>query len=302
MNEKPNTGSRLPTNPENDYLLNDAECPIPILGPRVTVGFWAATSEEELEQGCACEGEPLFTIIYPVGLGEGCYGWKHIDSDDEDEPLHPNSVSDTKWVDGRLEVLQYTVMCDGDRSDTQNPDGSPKEMSWAVGQDMPKYLFSRIIGVDEIPVDHLREGAIITARAVDGHYLGVDRSSPEYKLQCRERRPSEACELRARFPGYVWSPAEGGSGDRGDFALEACNSRYLRLHRDSQGRISLRASAQSFEQAALFSVVFEDQGVATLRITGEGLTLAHPCPGNEVELRTDNDPVFSRFNIAYRRG
>lgn len=277
-----------PTNPELHFIQNDADCPLPAAGPGVTVGYWCAT-KAELAAGPDCEGDPLFTIVYPVGRAGRCYGWKHMTSDAKD-PVHPNSASGIVWTEGHLRLTQFTTLdCSGPPHE--------KALFWVKTRDFPPELFARILSTTDIPIDGLREGCPVTLRACDGHYAGLDRTSGDAAIWCNSRQADESCSFKVAYPGYVWSE-EGGQGDRGSFALRASNHKYLARSENERGEGILKATAQRIDQACLFTCRFSRE--ATVCLLVDGTRLRHTPPGSELVLAKDARAPWTEFSIAYR--
>ncbi len=276
-----------PAHPERHFIQNDADCPLPAEGPTVTVGYWCAT-KAELRTGPACEGEPLFTIVYPAGRPAACYAWKHMTSDPRD-PMHPNSARGIAWIDGRLRLTQFTTLdCSGPPHE--------KTLGWVKARDFPPELFGRILSAAGVPFDGLRENCAITLRACDGHYVGLDRAGGA-AIGCDSRLAGEDCTFRLAFPGYAWSE-EGGQGDQGPFALRAANGRFLARVENRDGGATLRAAAQTLAEACLFALRIERGAVASLLC--DGARLCHTPPGSGLILSTDGGAPATEFTIAYR--
>ncbi len=279
---------------ELHYIQNDEECPLPVSGPRVTVGFWCAT-EDEMETGPDCEGAPLFTIVYPVGNGDKCYGWKHM-TDDIEDPVHPNSVQNAKWCNGQFDFTQFTTL---DCSDSQQNTGTEKEAFWSKFQDFPPELYGRIIGVEEVPVDMLRQDCVIRLRACDGHFISLDRESIDASVWCSQTKVNNDCDFTVKFPNYIWDK-DGGTGDTGAFALLASNGKYLKRVTNIESTLSLKAADTAITNDSLFSISFEKDSVVSLQGSNNKGTLYHPCPGASLFLADKPLAPCDKFTISYK--
>lgn len=280
-------------NYEEHYLLNDALCPRPISGPRVTVGFWADDNVEEGNRP-VLTSEPFFTITYPVG-GCGCYNWYHF-TDDPDEEPHPNSATDINWTNGQLNILQSTEFgCRPNLGRVENP---PKEkpMFWEIFRDFPTYLWARIVETHEILEITIRERCVLQFYAADGHYIRYS-SEDNHDIVCDKRVLDDNCKFTARFPDYKWDH-EGGSGDSGAFYLVADNGHYIR--RRNSGMLCADVSeSEKEERAMLFTATLASGSAISLAAQGE--TLQHAPPYGKLEM-VDNaqaSPIWAWFTVSY---
>ena len=283
---------------KNHYIQNDAVTPLPITGPRVTVGFWA---DETVADGVKPDfpEEPMFTITYPIIEGDAVYNWQHSTGDPLD-PLHPNSAQEIRWQDGRLSILQSTEF--GARPNLGRvTSATEKHMYWEIFRDYPPYLWGRIMATHELTDIVIREGTKLTLQAADAHFL---RIVPDSKgvLSCDMRIPDEQCEFTARFPHYLWDD-EGGKGDReGPFYLVANNGCYLVLRKASDGGYALVADGEHPSQAAHFSALMAPGCMISLAVDGgdgQTLTLEHEPPFGALHLVEKGDPVWGWFIARY---
>ena len=283
---------------EKHYIQNDAVTPLPIMGPRVTVGFWA---DDYIEEGVkpSFPDEPLFTITYPLIEGESVYNWQHRTGDPED-PLHPNSARNIRWEEGRLVIQQSTEFGARPNLGRVVPP-SEKHMYWEIFQDYPPYLWGRIMATHELTDIVIREGTRLRLQAADAHFL---RTVPDSggALSCDKRMPNDDCVFTARYPHYVWN-SEGGKGDReGTFHLQASNGRYLVLGKADDGSDLLRADGESTSDAAHFSATMAPGSMLSLAVDmggGQALTLEHEPPYGALHLVEKGDPVWGWFIARY---
>ena len=275
-----------------NYIKYDGLTPFPSSGPRVLVGYWAI---DGVPEGTKPEvpDEPLYTIMYPVGNGEQPFNWQHCQNY-QDEQVTPNSAKNIQWLDGHLQIDQFTDFGGRpslyrDLSDQPNTKG----IHWVLFRDVPDYLFGKIQRTYEILDVQIREECQLQFRAADGHYIGINDRE---EVICAKRVPNELCTFTARFPNFTWDE-EGGEYDEGAFYLQANNKKYL-SKKTIGGKTRLYADANR-EDAELFDAVFSS-GVVSLR-SSTGLVLCHEPPYSELELQDDlpDDSAWVWFNVSY---